>query len=338
MNKIIFVFILTFIFSISLISKPKPNIGVVIYRYDDNFIYYVRKSIDDIAKSKANILIRNSQNSQAMQNDLVDMMLDKNVDALAVNLVNRNSSKYIIEQAKARNIPIVFFNREPLRGELGSYKNAWYIGGKPEDAGTMQGKIIANSLKKKPSYDKNKDGIIQYVMLQGDLEHNDTLYRSHFVTNYLINNGVKIKELDKEVAFWEKARANNITKKWLDEYGDKIEYIISNNDAMALGALMAIRDSGYNLGDPDKFIPIVGVDGLPDFVKEIKYGAAVGTVLQDPKEHATAIVEVLFNVANGIEPLENTKWVFDDGKSIRLPYKIITEENVSLAEDAYFKD
>lgn len=337
MKKIIFVFILTFTFTFSLISKPKPNIGVVIYRYDDNFIYYVRKSIDSIAKSKANLLIRNSQNSQAMQNDLVDLMLEKNVDALAVNLVNRKSSKYIIEKAKARNIPIVFFNREPLSGELGGYKNAWYIGGKSEDAGRMQGEIIANSLKKKPNYDKNKDGVIQYVMLQGDLEHNDTLYRSHFVTNYLIKNGIKIEELDKEVAFWEKARANNIMKNWLDEHGDEIEYIISNNDAMALGALEAVRGRGYNLGDTDKFIPIVGVDGLPDFVKEIKYGGVVGTVLQDPKEHANAIVDVLLNVANGNEPLENTEWVFDDSKSIRLPYKIITEENVSLAEDAYFK-
>ena len=51
-------------------------------------------------------------------------------------------------------------------------------------------------------------------------------------------------------------------------FGDEIEFIISNNDGMAQGAIAALQAAGYNKGDDSKFIPVVGVDAT-DAAKEL---------------------------------------------------------------------
>ena len=43
------------------------------------------------------------------------------------------------------------------------------------------------------------------------------------------------------------------------QHGDAIEFVLANNDNMALGAVEALKANGY-FGDTGKFMPVVGVD------------------------------------------------------------------------------
>ena len=322
--------------SSSTTTTDGPTIGVTIYRYDDNFMSFYRRNIESKISGKANLIINDSQNNQAQQNDQVDVMLQKDSKALAINLVDPQAAQTIIDKAKAKNIPVVFFNKQPSAEAMASYDKTWYVGTTPEESGDMQGTIVVDTWKANPAWDKNGDGIIQYALLKGEPGHPDAEARTSHVTLYITNNGLKVERLEEQTAMWDTAKAKDIVDAWIQRYGDKLEYIFCNNDAMALGALQSIQALGYNKeGDTTKFIPIVGVDAIPDMINEIKKGTVVGSVLNDPVGQSQALVDITLNVAAGKDPLEGTTWTLDEVKAVRVPYVAITKNNVNIAEEAY---
>ncbi len=322
--------------SSSTTTTDGPTIGVTIYRYDDNFMSFYRRNIESKISGKANLIINDSQNNQAQQNDQVDVMLQKDSKALAINLVDPQAAQTIIDKAKAKNIPVVFFNKQPSAEAMASYDKTWYVGTTPEESGDMQGTIVVDTWKANPAWDKNGDGIIQYALLKGEPGHPDAEARTSHVTLYITNNGLKVERLEEQTAMWDTAKAKDIVDAWIQKYGDKLEYIFCNNDAMALGALQSIQALGYNKeGDTTKFIPIVGVDAIPDMINEIKKGTVVGSVLNDPVGQSQALVDITLNVAAGKDPLEGTTWTLDEVKAVRVPYVAITKNNVNIAEEAY---
>ncbi|PTY40913.1 galactose ABC transporter substrate-binding protein [Brachyspira hampsonii] len=313
-----------------------PTIGVTIYRYDDNFMSFYRRNIESRISGKANLIINDSQNNQAQQNDQVDVMLQKDSKALAINLVDPQAAQTIIDKAKTKNIPVVFFNKQPSAEAMASYDKTWYVGTTPEESGDMQGKIVVDTWKANPTWDKNGDGIIQYALLKGEPGHPDAEARTSHVTLYITNNGLQVERLEEQTAMWDTAKAKDIVDAWIQKYGDKLEYIFCNNDAMALGALQSIQALGYNKeGDNTKFIPIVGVDAIPDMINEIKKGTVVGSVLNDPVGQSQALVDITLNVAAGKDPLDGTTWTLDEVKAVRVPYVPITKDNINVAEEAY---
>lgn len=52
-------------------------------------------------------------------------------------------------------------------------------------------------------------------------------------------------------------------KKLFEKYKEQIEIIIANDDTIAIGAVKALQEHGYNNGDISKTIPIVGVYVIP---------------------------------------------------------------------------
>ncbi|TXJ34798.1 galactose/glucose ABC transporter substrate-binding protein MglB [Brachyspira aalborgi] len=316
-------------------SADAPTIGVTIYRYDDNFMSFVRRNIESFISGKAQLIMNDSQNNQAQQNDQVDVMLNKDTKALAINLVDPQAAQTIIDKAKAKNIPVVFFNKQPSAQAMASYDKTWYVGTTPEESGDMQGKIVVDAWKADPTLDKNGDGVIQYVLIKGEPGHPDAEARTTHVTKYITENGIKVQKLEELNANWDTARAKDIVDAWIQKHGDKIEFIFSNNDSMALGALQSVQSLGYNTGDKAKYIPIVGVDAIPDMLNEIKKGTILGSVLNDPVGQSQALVDLTLNVAAGKDPLDGTTWTLDEVKAVRVPYVPITIDNIQVAEDTY---
>ena len=123
-------------------------------------------------------------------------------------------------------------------------------------------------------------------------------------------------------ANWDKELAKNAIESLFLKYGGKIEAIIANNDAMAIGAIEALQKYGYNKGDKTKTIPVVGIDAIPEAKDLIKKGFMTGTVIQDPPAMAEALYTVGMNLVDNKNPLEGTDYKFDEtGVAIRIPYK-----------------
>ena len=102
-------------------------------------------------------------------------------------------------------------------------------------------------------------------------------------------------------------------------YSGKVEAIISNNDAMAIGAIEALQKYGYNTGDKSKNIVVVGTDGLPEAIDLINKGIMTGTVIQDPKVAAEMFYAIGINLINNLNPTENTDYKIVN-EQIIIPY------------------
>ena len=53
-------------------------------------------------------------------------MIDAGCDVLCVNLVDRTAPSRIIRMAKQEDIPVLFFNREPVREDLMQWEKLYY--------------------------------------------------------------------------------------------------------------------------------------------------------------------------------------------------------------------
>lgn len=311
-------------------SSGEKLIGGAIYKFDDTFMTGVRTAMTDAAKEAGvKLELVDSQNKQPTQNEQVDTFITKGVQALAVNPVDRTAAGPIIEKAKAKDLPIVFINREPEEADMKSYDKVWYVGAKAEQSGTQSGQIIADYFEANPAADKNGDGVIQYVMLQGEPGHQDATLRTEYSIKAIEEAGFKTEKLAADTAMWDKAKATDLMKSFLTGQGvDKIEAVIANNDDMALGAIEALKAEGYNTGDSAKFVPVVGVDATAPALEAMKDGSLLGTVLNDAVNQGTATINVANAAMNGKEITEaNVGYPVTDGKYIWIDYVKVTKDN-----------
>ncbi|MDF2961362.1 MAG: D-galactose transporter substrate binding protein [Paenibacillus sp.] len=312
-------------------AAKKPVIGVAIYKFDDTFMTGVRNAISTAAEGKAQVDIVDSQNAQPTQNDKVDLFITKKVNALAINPVDRTGAGVIIDKAKTANIPVVFFNREPLADDMKKWDKVYYVGAKAEQSGTMEGQLIVDYFKANPAADKNKDGVVQYVMLKGEPGHQDAELRTKFSTKAIEDAGMKVEKLAEDTAMWDRVKGQEKMAAFLASHGDKIEAVLANNDDMALGAIEALKAKGYF--KDNKYIPVVGVDATAPALKALEEGTLLGTVLNDAKNQGKATLNLAAVLAQGQTPnKDNAGYDVTDGKYVWVPYKKITKANMNDAK------
>lgn len=300
------------------------KLGFTVYKYDDNFMATVRQHIESIAKNDKEVVLmmNDSQNDQSKQNDQVDVMIAKGVDGLAINLVDPAAAPTIIEKAKAENIPVVFYNKEPSKEAMASYDKAYYVGTDSKESGIIQGELIAKHWAKNPQWDLNKDGTIQYILLKGEPGHPDAEARTTYVIKNLNEKGINTKELHMDTAMWDSAQAKDKTEAWLSgPNGNAIEVVIANNDGMAMGAVEALKAHGKSN------IPVFGVDALVEALALVESGAMAGTVLNDGKNQGKATYDLIKNLANKKPAGEGTNWIIED-KVVRVPYVGVDKDNL----------
>ena len=134
-----------------------------------------------------------------------------------------------------------------------------------------------------------------------------------------------------DTANWDQAQALDKMNAWITAYGiDGIEGVLCNNDSMAMGAVQACINNGYNSGDPEKFVPIVGIDANIDALEAMKAGSLLGTVLNDRLNQSDAIINVVKAVKEGKEITEDVVGVdcTVEGKYVWVPYVIVDSSNL----------
>jgi methyl-galactoside transport system substrate-binding protein len=315
--------------AISSVAITEPvKVGVLLHRFDDAYISLVRESLEEIQREnegKVKFTFFDGKGDQSIQNESIDTLLEqKDVDILLLNLVDVGSTKVNINKIKENNIPVILFNREPVDIEaIKSYKNAYFVGTNAEEAGVLQGKILIDAWNaNKEVIDKNKDNIMQYIMLEGARNNIEAIARTKHSVLTINEAGIKTQELALRVGNWEQSLAQDATEALLLKYGDKIEAIIANNDSMAIGSITALKAHGYNNGDKTKTIPVVGIDAIPEATNLIRKGFMTSTVIQDAPAMAKALYIIGMNLIYGKDPLEGTEYKFDQTMvSIRIPYK-----------------
>ena len=167
-------------------ETPTIRVGVALYLQEDTFLSTVVQDLQQLGLSreaelgvKINFTIADARSSQTSQNEQVDRFLQQGCDVICVNLVDRTAAAVIVDKAQSAGVPIVFFNRQPVEEDLERWDQAYYVGSKADRAGILQGQIVLEAWEKDPAaLDRSGDGILQYVMLEGEPGHQDALLLS----------------------------------------------------------------------------------------------------------------------------------------------------------------
>ena len=313
-------------------SNKKTNktmrVGVVTYTSDDPFINAmvekVKSQLKTMETTNMNVIVsvRSGDNDQREQDEIVDEMIDAGCDVLCVNLVDRTAPANIIKSARQSDIPVIFFNREPVRDDLMQWEKLYYVGCDAKESGDMQGEIAANYIKNHSEVDRNGDGKIQYVLLEGEAGHQDAISRTDCSVKTIMECGVELEKLSYQFADWNRGQAENRMTQLISQYGSQIELVISNNDEMALGAVEAYNNSNISR---DRWPVLFGIDGLDDALQAIKQGNMQGTVYNDKEAQAGEIARLAVDLfkGNGLDGHN-----LDEGRYYVSPYCKVDVDSV----------
>lgn len=301
------------------------EISVFYYTYGDTYISSVRAALD-AALDAAGIAYQDydSNNSQTTQTEQVTTAIAKGTSLLVVNLVDSGSddaAKNIIDQASAQGIPVVFFNRSVSEEAVSSYDKCVFVGTDYEMAGHMQGEMVGDYLVENfDTVDLNGDGVISYVMFKGQEGNAEAIARTQFGVedankvleaagkaplSFYDSSNSNMYLVDQDGA-WSAAAANNYMQTILSQYSEAnnnmIELVIANNDEMAIGAVTALQNAGYNLEDGSAtVIPVFGVDATDAAQEAIGKGIMTGTIKQDAEGMADTIAKITGNYMTGAD-------------------------------------
>ena len=308
-------------------KSKQGEVSVFYYTFSDTYISSVRSSIGSILK-KAGVKYNDydANGNQTTQTEQIQTAIAKGASALIVNVVDTGSddaAMHIIDLARAKDIPVIFFNRSVSRDVIESYDKCIFVGTDYEMSGRLQGDMIGNYLVE--NFDKtdlNGDGKISYVMFKGQEGNMEAIARTQYAVEncnaILIENGYsplmyydssnKNKYLVDQDGLWSSAAATNYMSTILARYSESsdnmVELVIANNDEMALGAISALQGAGYNLKEGSVTIPVFGVDATDAAKNAISSGIMTGTIKQDAEGMAQTITKILDNFINKKPALE----------------------------------
>ena len=290
------------------------KVGISIYKFDDNFMTLYRTELErylteELGFKKENITIQDGKGDQAEQTTQIQNFIATGVDVMILNLVQASSAPQVTDMCKDAGIPVVYINREPDTAEEDRWASdgisATYVGADARQSGTYQGEEIVETANKG---DINGDGKVSYIMVQGDPENVDAQYRTEFSVKALTDAGLEVEELLLQRGDWDQAKGQQIVQDALTQFGDKIEVVFCNNDAMALGALQAIDAAGRKVNED---IYLVGVDALTEAVQDITEGKMTGTVFNDYMGQAKTAADMAVKFLNGetVDPVNMVDYV-----------------------------
>ena len=284
---------------------------------------------------------------------------------VALTSVFANGSAETADVVLNKDKPVVFYNRQPSDPTTGKIDmdvmnwsdKTFYVGFDAAGGGAVQGQLILDYLATADpdKLDRNGDGVIGYVLCIGDVGHNDSKARTEGIRKALGTwNGstdptvskegsavvggktMKVVELEGKAmtgtdgSTWNANAATEAMGGWATKFNDQIDMVISNNDGMAMGCLQA---SNYPVG-----VPIFGYDANPDAIEAIGAGKLTGTVSQNVDAQATATLQVLRNLLDGLTGEDVwTKGITEPdqyGNKISAPVDYIPETKAVLAANS----
>ena len=282
---------------VSFASAEGLDIGVCIYKFDDNFMTLYRTELETYLTGMGHkVTVVDGKNDQAEQTNQINSFIAQGVDVMIINLVQATAAATVIDLAAAADIPVVFINRQPTDEDLAIWEKVCYVGADARQSGSFQGEIV---LATESKGDLNGNGKVDYVMIMGDPENVDAQQRTEFSNKALTDAGMEVNKLFEQRGDWDQAKGQELAATALAQFGNEIDVIFCNNDAMALGAVQAIRDAGRVVGED---ILLLGVDALPEAVELIEAGEMTGTCVNDHNGQSHKAADIAIEMAGGMTP------------------------------------
>ena len=268
--------------SASALSASATTIGVTMDKFDDNFLTSVRNAIDAEAKAKGvTIQAEDANDDTSKQISQIQNFIAQKVDAIIVNPVDTSATPKMTQLAVAAKIPLVYVNRKPEDKTLPP--SVAFVGSNEKVSGVLEGEEIVKCMKGKGSL----------VIMEGQLSNNAALDRTADIEEVVAKNP-DIKIVEKQTAEWDRNKALDLMNNWITT-GQKITGVAANNDEMAIGAILALKQAGV---DP-KTMCVGGIDATADGLAEVAKGNLYVTVFQNSKGQGMGSVDAALSLIKG---------------------------------------
>jgi inositol transport system substrate-binding protein len=283
-----------------LAALAGTTIGVSMAHFDDNFLTTVRDAMATEGKARgATLNFEDAQGDVGRQVSQVESFVSQRVAAIIVNPADASATKRMTDTARRAGIPIVYVNRKPDE-PMGN--GAYFVGSDSLVAGRLQMDYLTKQLK----------GRGNVAIMLGELSTDATRDRTRGVKDVAAQHP-DIKIVAEQSANFDRSQGINLMSQWLSS-GKQFDAIASNNDEMALGALIALKQAGVS---PRKLL-VGGVDATREALDAMARGDLAVTVFQDGKGQGRTAVDTAMKVSGGDKTVPKETWI---------PYQLVTPDN-----------
>jgi inositol transport system substrate-binding protein len=259
-------------------------IGVCFQGLTDEYILRLKAAFEKRAEELGyNYLFSDGQMNARIQVSQVENYIQQEVDCIVLNPVSLSECAPAVSAANDAGIPIItLISTTDNQADCTAY-----VGSDSYESGVIQAKMAIDDL----------GGQGDVVLLLGQMGHEAQIGRYKGVRDTIEGTGIQIVAM--QSADWSRERGYSIIEYWI-KANKSFDAILSQNDAMALGAISALREQ--NLISQVK---VYGIDGQHDALISLVSGDLTGSVLQDAEEQGRQCAEVALVTAMG-KPVERT--------------------------------
>lgn len=251
--------------------------------------------------------------------DCIEAAKSHGNQAVIVNMVASEDAASCIEAAG--DMKVVFINRVPVDYSLLN-ENAAAVASDERLSGFYQGQFLSDYFNALGQTD------VSYILLHGTGGLVHTELRTQGVLNEMESAGLSLTSAAVLEAGYDRYAARDAMLELLsEEDAPAFDCVISNNDAMALGAIMAMKDAGI---DPNS-VPIVGIDATVDALQAISDGEMAMSVHQSAEMQADGSVMAALNMLTGKTLTDGTDYEISDESDylVYAPFTPVTRDNLS---------
>ena len=332
-------------------GEASATAGVIWYNFADTFIANARQCLNNVAAADGTISITDadSQNDIATQDNNLNNFITQKPKYLVINNINNPAADTIAATCTENGIIPIFANTtSPSDEAFEANPDLWYVSSVSEQSGENMGNAIVEYFNTHDNWDRNGNGKVDFILLQGMQTFSDTINRSSYSLATIEAAGYELgtniggddvtgvqggDSINGVLCNFSRSEAQTNVEALIANYGDDIDCILADNDDEALGAIAALQAHGY-FTDDSNYIPVVGVDATVAGCEAISNGTLLGTSLNNPVKLAKAVYNVMYLLENGEEVTTESlamDGVTVEGHKVLIDYIPISADNVDEA-------
>lgn len=292
------VFVLMALMATGCSAQEKIRIGVAIDNFNNKWQTYILDAIREQSAlyPKYEFIYVDANDDMGKQIGQVEDLITSGVKGIILLTVSTEAAHPITKACRDAKIPLVTVNH------LLSNQNeaTAYIGSQSIESGVMEAEMLFKKMKGKG----------QVAILMGPPGHEATVARTEGYMQ-VAKKYPGIKFVAEEFGHWSRTEGIRIVENWI-QGGLVFDAVLSNNDEMAIGAVLAME----GLGVRKKYI-VAGIDATPDALEFMKAGRLDITVFQSARGQGKASVDT---IVKAMEGTLKEKWIW-------IPFEPVTPEN-----------
>ncbi len=276
-------------------EKKTFKIGVAGESFADKWQTYLYDAIEaqGAKMDGVEVILTDAKNDSSIQMANVENLINQGADAIVMVIIDNEGAKPFVKMCNDAGVKLIGVNR-PFEGA------DVYVGSESIESGLLQMEAVAELMGGKGNV----------AILQGTLGHEAVEARTAG-NEQIIEQYPDIEIVRMETGKWDRGLGMEVAETWL-ESGLGIDAIVSNNDEMAIGAILALKAKG------DTTTIVAGIDATIDALEYVVDGSLDVTVFQNPFEQGAQAVITAVNAVKGE----------DVGDRVLIPYEIVTKDNV----------